>query len=489
MGSKKEGLVPIVGAENVLDDPGTLEAWSKDQSLAAPLSPWFVVRPKDAVQVQALVVWANETGTPLVPVSSGGPHFLGDTVPSAPEAVIVDLSGMCAILRIDARNRMAVIEPGVTYAQLDAALAGKGLRIARPLAPRANKSVVASLLERTPTVIPRLNYNLPEPLRTCGVVWGTGEVAFTGEAGYGPKSLEDQWKRGGAQVDPKGPGATDLLRLVTGAQGSMGIVIWASVRLDVAPTIHEYTFVPGETLEELTGFWQKLTRTRLGDEVAVLNASQLAQLVAKDAAHVEALRQGLPAWVVVVGLAGAALFPEERLAVQRTDLDTIVQACGLRRIPALPGVGLADVAAVFEGCSVEPHWKLRYRGASQQVFFLSTLEKVPALVETVQAAAEAAGIPATEVGVYVQPQHQGVAQHVELTLPYDPANRKQAARMKALVAKASQEAIEGGAYFSRPYGDWADMVYARDADARQILRLAKGIVDPKNVLNPGKLCF
>jgi len=247
--------------------------------------------------------------------------------------------------------------------------------------------------------------------------------------------------------------------------------------------------VPGETLEELTGFWQKLTRTRLGDEVAVLNASQLAQLVAKDAAHVEALRQGLPAWVVVVGLAGAALFPEERLAVQRTDLDTIVQACGLRRIPALPGVGLADVAAVFEGCSVEPHWKLRYRGASQQVFFLSTLEKVPALVETVQAAAEAAGIPAAEVGVYVQPQHQGVAQHVELTLPYDPANRKQAARMKALVAKASQEAIEGGAYFSRPYGDWADMVYARDADARQILRLAKGIVDPKNVLNPGKLCF
>ena len=49
--------------------------------------------------------------------------------------------------------------------------------------------------------------------------------------------------------------------------------------------------------------------------------------------------------------------------------------------------------------------------------------------------------------------------------------------------------VAQGAYFSRPYGDWADMVYARDADARQILRLAKGIVDPKNVLNPGKLCF
>jgi len=269
----------------------------------------------------------------------------------------------------------------------------------------------------------------------------------------------------------------------------MGIVIWASVRLDVAPTVHEYNFVPGKTLEELAGLWQKLTRTRLGDEVAVLNASQLAQLAGKDAAEIDALRQGLPPWVVVVGLAGAALFPEERLAVQRTDLDRIVQASGLRRVAALPGVGQADVASVFEGCFGEPLWKLRYRGASQQVFFLSTLEKVPALVGTVKAAAEAAGIPPDEVGAYVQPQHQGVVQHVELTLPYDPANRKQAARMKAAVARASKDALEGGAYFSRPYGDWADMVYARDADARQILRLAKGIVDPKNVLNPGKLCF
>lgn len=489
MGSKKESLVGIVGAENVLDDAGTLEAWSKDESFAPHRRPWFVVRPRNAAQVQALVAWANATATPLVPVSSGGPHFLGDTVPSVPEAVIVDLSGMNAILKVDARNRIAVIEPGVTYAQLDAALAEKGLRIARPLAPRATKSVVASLLERTPTVIPRLNYNLPEPLRTCGVVWGTGEVAFTGEAGYGPKSLEDQWKRGASQVDPKGPNATDLMRIVTGAQGSMGIVIWASVRLDVAPTVHEYTFVPGRTLDELAGFWQKLTRTRLGDEVAVLNAAQLAQLVGKDAAAVDALKAGLPPYVVVIGLGGAALFPEERVAVARKDLDAIVTGCGLTRVASLPGVSPSDVAAVFEGCSAAPHWKVRYRGASQQVFFLSKIEKVSALVATVQAAAEANGVPAGEVGVYVQPQHQGVVQHVELTLPYDPGNARQTSWMKAAVGKASRDAMEAGAYFSRPYGEWADMVYARDADAKHVLRTVKGIVDPKNVLNPGKLCF
>jgi FAD/FMN-containing dehydrogenase len=88
--------------------------------------------------------WATETRTPLVPVSSGPPHFHGDTVPSAPETTIVDLSRMKAIKRIDRRNRIALIEPGVTYSELEPALAEQGLRITRPLMPRTNKSASTS---------------------------------------------------------------------------------------------------------------------------------------------------------------------------------------------------------------------------------------------------------------------------------------------------------------------------------------------------------
>ena len=97
-----------------------------------------------------IVVWANQTKTPLVPVSSGEPHFRGDTVPSVPEAVIVDLRRMDKIIRIDRRNRMVIIEPGVTYTQLQPALAEQGLRLSTPLLPRQSKSVIASLLEREP---------------------------------------------------------------------------------------------------------------------------------------------------------------------------------------------------------------------------------------------------------------------------------------------------------------------------------------------------
>ncbi len=177
MKTKKENLIAIVGAEHVADDAQTLENFSRDQSFVAPRKPWFVVRPQNAEQVTALVIWANESQTPLVPVSSGAPHFHGDTVPSLPEAVIVDLSRMKAIKRIDFRNKVVVIEPGVTYSELEPALAKEGLRISRPLLPRENKSVIASLLERQPTLIPRFNHSLPEPsarLRRSVGKWRAG---------------------------------------------------------------------------------------------------------------------------------------------------------------------------------------------------------------------------------------------------------------------------------------------------------------------------
>ncbi|MFL9829177.1 FAD-binding oxidoreductase, partial [Rhodoplanes sp. SY1] len=118
MSTKKQLLIDIFGPDAVFDDPDLLDAYAHDESFAESVKPQFVVRPKTTEQVQALVKLANTTRTPLVPVSSGAPHFHGDTVPSAAEAIIVDLSGMKGILRVDPRNRIAVIEPGVTFAEL-----------------------------------------------------------------------------------------------------------------------------------------------------------------------------------------------------------------------------------------------------------------------------------------------------------------------------------------------------------------------------------
>ncbi len=499
MEDKKQQLAAIVGDGGLSAAPEVLESYAADRSCAARIPPQYVVRPKSAAQVQALVAWANRTSTPLIPSSSGPPHANGDTVPSVAEAVIVDLTCMKAILRVDRRNKIVVIEPGVTYPELEPVLAEQGLRIARPLLPRPNKSVIASLLERQPTTIPRLNYSLPEPLRVCGVVWGTGDASFTGEAGMGPLSLEAQWKAGLAQVNQQGPLSTDLMRLLTGAQGTMGIVVWASVKCQLLPAIKKRFVVSAPRLEDLIEFCRKVERLKLGDEALMLNKARLAVCMwsqslraaavsggdarAGAEARAEARRQperadlmDIPEWSVLLGASGAALYPQEKLDLQENELRGVATEFGLRLDVAEERVG-----AVLDAFS-QP-------SPQYEVFFLSTLDAVPGFVETTLGVARELGYGSERIGIYVQPQHQGVSQHVEFTIPYDPADANDSAAAKRLFLAASERLIAKGAYFSRPYGPWAEMAYSRDATATRVLRTVKQIVDPNRVMNPGKLCF
>jgi len=487
--SSREQLIKIVGIDNVFDSQEAIESYSRDHSFVAPLMPWFVVRPKNVEEVQGIVKWANETSTPLVPVSSGPPRFHGDTVPSTTGAIIVDLSGMDKIIRINRRNRMVLIEPGVTYSQLQPELAKEGLRLSTPLLPRANKSVIASLLERQPTLVPKYQWSLPEPLRCLEVVWGNGEVLWTGGAGAHIHSLEKQWEKGLAQVDPMGPQETDWHRLVSAAQGSMGIVTWASIKCEILPKVHKLFFVPGEKLEDLIDCAYKLLRVRLGDEFLLLNDSNLAYILGEEANKIRTLREELPPWVIIIGVAGRDILPEKGAEVQEKDLRDITQQFGLHLASAIPEARSGQVLDALLQPSREPYWKLGYKGGCQDIFFLTTLNKAPEFVKTVFSLAEALKYSSSDIGIYIQPQHQGVAYHCEFSLPFDPDNEKEVAKTKELFTRVSEELIKQGAYFSRPYGMWANMVYNRDAQSTILLKEIKEIFDPNHVLNPGKLCF
>lgn len=488
MAGEKERLIRIVGKEHVLDAPEILEAYSRDQGFVRPMKPWFVVEPESAAEVQKIVKWANETQTPLVPVSSGPPRFRGDTVPSRPGSVIVDLSRMNRIIRIDRRNRMIIIEPGVTYRQLQPALAREDLRLSTPLLPRPAKSVIASLLEREPTLVPRYNWSMPEPLRCLEVVWGNGEMLRTGEAGqYG--SLESQWELGLAQVNSTGPGQVDYYRLMSAAQGTLGIATWASIKCEVLPKVHRLFFIPSPRLEGLIDCAYRLLRLRLGDEFLLLNSSNLAAILGGGASQTRALREELPPWVIIIGVAGRAKLPEERVEYQENDIRDIAQQFGLKLASAVPGAGERAVLEAVLNPSPEPYWKLNCKGGCQDIFFLTTLNRTPEFLRTMYSVAADLRYPTPEIGVYLQPQHQGTVCHCEFSLPFNREDSRETARTRELLSRASEALIEQGAFFSRPYGIWADMVYRRDAGAAGILKKLKEMFDPNGVLNPGKLCF
>jgi FAD/FMN-containing dehydrogenase len=103
--------------------------------------------------------------------------------------------------------------------------------------------------------------------------------------------------------------------------------------------------------------------------------------------------------------------------------------------------------------------------------------------------AEASNYSLSDIGVYIQPTHMGTSCHLEFSLPYDPDDEKEVAKVKDLFTRASDELSKQGAFYTRPYGIWADMAYNRNAEHMSLSKKLKGIFDPNSVLNPGKLCF
>jgi FAD/FMN-containing dehydrogenase len=153
-------LADIVGIYNVSDDDATLAQYSCDLSFVRGMRPAYIVKVANTDQVYRIVNLARETATALVPLSSGSPHFRGDTLPGTGGAVVVDLSGMKKIIHIDRVNRVAMFEPGVTFGELASAVAEKGLRLNMPLLPRQSKSVAGSLLEREPVLMPKYHWDI-----------------------------------------------------------------------------------------------------------------------------------------------------------------------------------------------------------------------------------------------------------------------------------------------------------------------------------------
>jgi FAD/FMN-containing dehydrogenase len=487
--SEKTELANIVGADNVTDAPAALSEYASDESFVHPITPRCVVRPKDADQIQRIVQWANTSATPLIPVSSGGPHFRGDTVPSVGGAVIVDLSGMNRIVRLDLEHRIAMVEPGVTFRDLIPAAREAGLRLNLPLLPRGTKSVVGSLLEREPVIMPKYHWDISDPMACTEVIYGSGDIFRTGSAA-GPGTLDEQWAAGAAQNEAAGPMQAGFLRLVQGGQGTMGIVTWATVRCEHLPSIEEPYLVGSDKLDSLLEFAYWLIRNRLADDCLLLNDSNLARIMTQDESDdYEKLRFGLPNWILFYTISGVRYFPEERIAYVQKDISTIAQSIRVEPLRSVGTVSAFELMRLLHEAPADWYWKADATSGCADIFFITVYEKLQEQIDTMKNVALEWEYDVGDMGIYLQPAVQGVNYHCEFNLFFDKDNPAEKDTVKSLVDVAAGALANRGAFFSRPYGPWADIAYRRDAGTTMALRKVKGIFDPNNVMNPGKLCF
>jgi hypothetical protein len=247
--------------------------------------------------------------------------------------------------------------------------------------------------------------------------------------------------------------------------------------------------VGSERFEKLSELIYRLLWLKLGDECLVLNNSDLAAILSKEPKEYNRIRGSLPPWLLFFCLAGYEYFPKERVEYQEKEMAEAAQQLGLEPVNAISGILAQELLGILGKPSTEPYWKLRYRGACQDIFFLTTLDKVPKFVEVMNSITKQRGYPPSDIGIYVQPMVQGTSCHCEFNLFYDPKNNDEATGIQELYTQVSEALMNAGAFFSRPYGALTDMAYRRDGETIAALRKVKSVLDPNNIMNPGKLCF
>ncbi|NVM56110.1 MAG: hypothetical protein HWN66_20605, partial [Candidatus Helarchaeota archaeon] len=315
-----------------------------------------------------------------------------------------------------------------------------------------------------------------------------GDLFRTGAAA-GPGTIEEQRASGQAQKNPLGPTQFDPFRLIQGAQGSMGIVTWISLKCELLPDTRKMLYIQSENLDEIFEFAYVLLKRRFGDELFIMNNLNLACLLRDSHDAINKLRQSLPTWTLIIGLAGRGSFGQDKIEFLEGELSDIAKEQGIKILSEIKNISNTDVINIFQNCTDKP-WRLRYSGGSQDIFFITTLDKTPQLITSFQEIVKSKQYPLENTGIYIQPLVQGCNCHCEFNIYYNPSDNQQKEKAGTLFKEASIALMEKGAFFSRPYGLWADEVYKRiSPTVVKSLQKVKAIFDPKNVLNRGALCF
>ena len=475
-----EKIAAIVGEKNISESPEDLEKYAQDKSLERCGSPSFVVFPENMEQICKLVKLSNEIKMPIIPVSSGT-HNYGAALPRM-GGMILDLSSWKEIHKIDHRNRAVRVAPGVNYNELQGALEKEGLRALIPLLPRKDQSVLTAHLEAHPMLIPEFNYS--EPVYTVEIVLPTGELFRTGSAAVAPPE-ETQTD----MVGPWGPGL-DWNRLFTRSQGTLGVITWANIMAEPKPQKQKIFFTAASDIRTLVDFTHRIQKKWIGYECFILNRVNLATILAKSKDEIEGLQRKLPAYVQVFCIGGLNRFPDERIAYQEADFLETSQDCGVMPLGTIPEAPFAasffekNLGRCWDG---EVYWKDVRKGASADIFFLTTMNKANEFIGAMQQQAADAGYNFQDIGFYLQPIENGRAAHVEFSIPYDPEDSEECAQVKQLHVKASEKIYNLGSLFTRAYGHWAQIAAGHNTGQYQTAKLIKELLDKNNIMNPGKL--
>jgi glycolate oxidase len=224
-----KALRSIVPGEGVIAGEREMKPFESDGLTAYRQLPMVVVLPETTEQVSQVLAYCHAEGIKVVPRGSGT-SLSGGALPLA-DGVLLGMAKFNRIREIDFENRVAVVEPGVTNLAVSNAVADAGFYYAPDPSSQIACTIGGNIAENSGGVH-CLKYGMTtNNVLGCEIVLMTGEVL----------------RLGGKHLDAAG---YDLLGLITGSEGLLGVVTEVTVRILQKPETARAVLVGFPTSED-----------------------------------------------------------------------------------------------------------------------------------------------------------------------------------------------------------------------------------------------
>ena len=459
-------LKTIVGERHIVTDAADMEGFLREPRDLFHGQALCVVRPGSTQDVAAVLKLCHEAGTPVVP-QGGNTGLVGGQIPTAGSgAIVLSLGRMRALRELDPASNTMTVEAGMVLAEVQ-----EHARQVRRLFP------LSLAAEGSCTIGGNLSTN----------AGGTNVIAY-GNARDLVLGLEAVLADGRILSDlsklKKNNSGYDLKNLFIGSEGTLGVITAAVLKLFPQPSAVETAFIglasPRSALDMLD-----LARDMAGGEIT---SFELIPRIGLDfvLAHCPGAREVLPhrhAWYVLLELSA------QRGEGLNDRLLALLEAAREKHI-----IEDAVIAASLD--QRDTFWKLRellpdaqrHEGGSIKHDVSVPIADIPAFLDEVSRAV-AQAMPGARLVPF---GHVGDGNiHCNVSQPVSAGPPEFLARWDEINAIVHAIVLAHGGSISAEHGigqlkrDLLPKV--KDKTAMELMRAIKQTLDPKNILNPGKV--
>ncbi len=448
-------LQNIVGKENVLTSSEALKAYSYDGTTNWIHEPDVVVFPTSADQVSAILKRANAEKIPVTP-RGGGTNVSGGSVPWLGGIAMV-MTKMNRILRIDKENLTATVEPGVVLQDLTLRLAKDGLFF--PPDPQ-------SFLGATMGGIISENAGGPACVKygvTKQYILGIEVVLPSGEiVNLGGRTL-------------KNVVGYDLLHIFISAEGTLGVITKAELKLNPIPPARKTTIaVYDDVATAGESVYRVLENGVIPDKIELIDNWVINRIE-------EMMPMGLP---------------KDADAVLLFECDGIAEAVEKETekiVEITKKYGAKDVKVAKDVDEANKYWLARRAGFAAVFGKAKTVlsedvtvprGRIPELINKCKEIGKKYNVEITVLG------HAGDG-NLHPSALTDKANKEHYERSVKAIEEIIESAVELGGVLSGEHGIGLEkQKFFNKVTNPVVVNMMKGIkalFDPNNIMNPGKI--